>query len=61
MTKIKMRKKSFIGYVPIGSHNKLFIFELGYIADRYPSLYEIYSRKLLPYFKKVRITIEEIK
>jgi len=55
-----MKKKSFIGYAPIGSHGGLFIFEAGYIAERYPFLYEIYSKKLLLDFKKVRITIEEM-
>ena len=57
----KLKKKRLVGYAPIGSHGKLFVFESGYVASRYPHLYEIYSRKLLPYFKKVAITIEEIR
>jgi hypothetical protein len=58
--KLEKRKKSYIGYAPIGSHGHLFYFESGYVAERYPTLYEIYRKKLLPNWKKVRITIEEI-
>ena len=55
----KMRKKSLVGYAPIGSHGGLFVFESGNVAKGYPSLYEIYRRKLSPEFKKVKITVED--
>ncbi len=53
----KIRKK-FIGYAPIGSHGGLFSFDGGKIAEAYPTLYEIYRKKLLPNYKKVCITYE---
>jgi hypothetical protein len=56
MTKKRQRKKSMIAYASFGSHGKIFEFYLGNIAERYPHLLWIFSKKITPDLKKVKIT-----
>jgi hypothetical protein len=52
-------KKSMIAWADIGSHGKIFEFVSGPVAERYPHLLHIYSKKLTPYLVRVKITLED--
>ena len=52
----KIKVKTHIGYADVGSHGGIFMFELGPVANRYPSLLQIYRKKVTPDLIKVRIT-----
>ena len=54
----KRKCRVYTGYAPIGTHGHLYYFDSGFIAARYPGLYEIYKKRLLPDFVKVKITYE---
>ena len=41
-----MKKKRMRVYVDIGSHNKPFMFSGGMIADSYPTLLQVYHKKI---------------
>ena len=60
MSKDGKKRKVLVGWADIGSHGGIFVFESGYVASRYPSLYHIYSRKITPDLRKVKIIIEEV-
>lgn len=47
---------SVTGYADIGSHEKIFEFSAGPVADKYPHLLHIYSEKVTPDLKEVKIS-----
>lgn len=45
-----------IAYADVGSHGGIFEFVSGSIANNYPTLLQIYRKKVTPDLVKVRIT-----
>lgn len=46
------------GYADIGSHNKIFMFSAGSVAEKYPTLLHIYAEKVSPDLIPVTITFK---
>ena len=43
-------------WADIGSHNKIFMFELGPVASKYPTLLHVYKNKITPDLVPVTIS-----
>jgi len=54
----RIRKKTVKAWASVGSHDKIFMFIGGTIADKYPSLMEIYFNKISDDLIPVTITYE---
>jgi hypothetical protein len=54
-TKIKKKIKRMRAYADIGSHNGVFMFDSGPVADRYPKLLHVYKEKVTPDLRPVII------
>ena len=53
-----MKKKTIRAYADIGSHNGIFMFEGGLVAERYPTLLHIYRKKVSKDLRPVTITYQ---
>ncbi len=53
---MKSKYKTIRAYADIGSHNGIFIFEAGPVAERYPNLLHIFSKKDGQDLRPVKIT-----
>jgi len=51
-------KKTIRAYADVGSHGGIFYFEMGNIAERYPTLMQIYRKKICKGLTPVKITYE---
>lgn len=52
----KKKVKTHIAYADVGSHGGIFMFDMGLVADKHPTLLHIYRKKVTPDLVKVRIT-----
>ena len=53
---MKKKTKTIRAYADIGSHNGIFMFEAGPVANRYPKLLHIFKEKVTPDLRPVKIT-----
>jgi hypothetical protein len=51
-------KKTIRAYADVGSHGGIFYFDMGNIAERYPTLMQIYRKKICKGLTPVKITYE---
>lgn len=53
---MKRKVKTHIAYADVGSHGGIFMFDMGKVAEAYPTLLHIYRKKVTKDLIKVRIT-----
>ena len=54
----KIKTKKIKAWADVGSHGGIFVFEVGPVAQEYPSLLHIYKRKISKDLVPVTITYE---
>jgi len=52
---MKKKTKRMRAYAEIGSHGGIFMFDAGFVAERYPTLLHIYKKKVTKDLKPITI------
>lgn len=47
----KLKEKRMRVYVDIGSHGGVFMFDIGPVGSKYPTLLHVYRKKVAPYLR----------